>query len=74
MPLLASPWFLSSFDKFDCAIEEKKSEKVSANQRLRWPFLPERPEKHNLVQDAEFLLPVKFRQNPFSVFRDEVKS
>ena len=66
--------FLSSFLEFRLAVSEEKS-KVSANQRPGWPScFSNRPEKTNLVEDFEILLPVKFRWIPFSNFRGKVEN
>ena len=48
---------------------------VSVNQRPGRPScFNDDHKKHNLVKDVEILLPVKFRQIPFSGFRGEVEN
>ena len=55
-------------------VVEKKSKNVSANQRPGWPsWTSDRHENTNLKESVEDLLPVKFRQNPFSGCGEEAE-
>ena len=68
-------FFLSSFVEFRSAISERKS-KMSQPIRGKDGHLvfPIGLKNTNLVEDIEILLPMKFRQIPFSGFRGEVKN
>ena len=67
--------FLSSFVEFRSAVSEKKSimSKPIRGQGRNLLFLIG-PKNTNLVEDIEFLLPVKFRWYPFSGFKNEVEN
>ena len=77
------PCFLSSFVEFRSAVSEEKS-KMSQPIRGQSGHLvfgqgghlvfPISPKNTNLVEDVETLLPIKFRQIPFSGFRGEVEN
>ena len=46
---------------------------VQANGKLgQLSLLMDLPEKKNLVEDVEYLLPVNLRQNLFSIYRGEI--
>ena len=50
----------------------KEVQKASANQRPGRPYwMSDRHKNTNLVEDVEFLLSVKFRQNLFSCFKGQ---
>ena len=67
--------FLSSFVEFRSAVSEEKS-KISQPIRGHGGHLvfPIGPKNTKLVEDVEFLLPVKLRWIPFSGFRGEVEN
>ena len=51
-----------------------KEKNVSANQRLGGGGFSISPKNTNLLEDIEFLLPVKCCQVPFSGFCEEVEN
>ena len=61
---------LSSLVKFRSVTSEKKLKMSQQIEASILVFL----KNTNLVEDVEFLLPVKFRQIPFSGFRGEVEN
>ena len=67
-------WYLA-VDSSSCGFRGE-FENVKAYQRPgRQSCFSDRPEKHKLgIEDIGFLLPVKFRWNPFSRFRGEVEN
>ena len=67
--------FLLSFVEFQSAVSEEKS-KMSQPIKVQGGHLvfPISPKNTNLVEDVEFLLPVKFRWILFSGFRGEVEN
>ena len=66
--------FLSSFVKIHSVAAEEKSKNVSANQRPGQPsWISDQHKNTSFIEDIEDLLAVKFRQNLFGYFGEEVK-
>ena len=69
--------FLSSFIEFCLAVSEEKSkmcQPIRSSAAILFFRSAQKKNPTNLVQDVDILLPVNFRRNQFSGFREEVEN